>query len=382
MNIWIITGEASGDDYGAGLAHALKAAEPTMTIRGMGAEKMRAAGVDIIVDSTDLGIVGFIEVLRHLSFFAKLMKSLVERAASERPDAVVLIDYPGFNIRLAQRLKRLDIPVVYYISPQVWAWKKGRIPKIASSVSRMLCIFPFEPKVYDGTGMKALFVGHPLLQTLAPYTSVQAERDPDLVILLPGSRHSEYSRLMPVFMQTATVLRKQNPRLKFHIPLRNEQNIRAVKDIMAKTNPSFDQELFEFSSGDAREWMRRGAAGIAASGTVTVEATILGLPLVVTYRLHPLTYLLARFLVKLPYVSITNLVTQKRVFEELLQSDATAENLSRALLDILPGGSRHEEVLNGMADCVSQLGNGQDVARNVADNVLDVVRQAQMTTKQ
>ncbi len=246
----------------------------------------------------------------------------------------------------------------------------------------MLCISPFEPRVYDGTGMQALFVGHPLLQTLAPYTSVPTERDHDLVILLPGSRHSEYSRLMPVFMQTATVLREQNPRLKFHIPLRNEQNIRAVKDIMAKTNPSFDQELFEFSSGDAREWMRRGAAGIAASGTVTVEATILGLPLVVTYRLHPLTYLLARFLVKLPYVSITNLVTQKRVFEELLQSDATAENLSRALLDILPGGSRHEEVLNGMADCVSQLGNGQDVARNVADNVLDVIRQAQMTTKQ
>ena len=377
MNIWIITGEASGDDYGAGLARALWAADPDMTIRGMGAEKMRAAGVDIMVDSTDLGIVGLIEVLRHISFFAKLMRRLVQRAAEERPDVVVLIDYPGFNIRLAQRLKRLGIAVVYYISPQVWAWKKGRIPKIASSVSRMLCIFPFEPKVYEGTGMKTLFVGHPLLQTLAPYTSVPAERDPNLVILLPGSRHSEYSRLMPVFMETASVLHRQNPLLRFHIPLRNEQNIQAVKNIMAAANPSFDPMLFEFSAGDAREWMRRGAAGIAASGTVTVEATILGLPLVVTYKLHPLTYLLARHLVKLPYVSITNLVTEKRVFEELLQEAATAENLSRALLDILPEGARHSEVICGMQECVKQLGEGQDVAWNVADNVLDVAMQAQ-----
>ena len=381
MNIWIISGEASGDDYGAGLARALKAAEPTLIIRGMGAEKMRAAGVDIMIDSTDLGIVGFFEVLRHLSFFAKLMKSLVRRAEVERPDAVVLIDYPGFNIRLAQRLKRLGIPVVYYISPQVWAWKKGRIPKIAASVSRMLCIFPFEPKVYDGTGLQAQFVGHPLLQTLAPYLSAPAERDPDLVILLPGSRHSEFSRLMPIFMQTAVALLKQNPRLKFHIPLRNEQNIRAVKDIMTKADPSFDQELFDFSSGDAREWMRRGAAGIAASGTVTVEATILGLPLVVTYRMNPMTFFLARLFVKLPYVSITNLVTRKRVFEELLQGDATAEKLSHALLDILPEGRRRLEVLKGMTECVSQLGEGQDVARNVSKNVLDVAFQAQKASK-
>ena len=224
--------------------------------------------------------------------------------------------------------------------------------------------------------MPTFFVGHPLIQTLAPFTSTPIERDPNLVILLPGSRHSEFSRLMSVFMETASVLHRQNPLLKFHIPLRNEQNIRAVKEIMTTVDPSFDSKLFEFSSGDAREWMRRGSAGIAASGTVTVEATILGLPLVVTYKLHPLTYFLARRFVKLPYVSITNLVTEKCVFEELLQEKATAENLSRAVLDILPEGCRRSEVLSGMEDCVRQLGEGQDVARNVADNVLDVALKA------
>ncbi|MBP5638790.1 MAG: lipid-A-disaccharide synthase [Victivallales bacterium] len=377
MNIWIITGEASGDDYGAGLARALSSIDPTMTIRGMGAEKMRGAGVDIMVDSTDLGIVGIVEVLRHLPFFARLMRDLVNRAASERPDAVVLIDYPGFNIRLAQRLKKIGIPVVYYISPQVWAWKKGRIPKIAAAVSRMLCIFPFEPEVYAGTGMPAMFVGHPLLQTLEPYIASITERDDNLVILLPGSRRSEYSRLMPVFMKTACALRARNPKLRFHIPLRNEQNIEAVKQIMAKEDESFDQSMFEFSAGDAREWMRRGAAGIAASGTVTVEATILELPLVVTYRLNPFTYWIGKRLVKLPFISITNLVMKKMVFEELLQDKATADNLSRALLDILPNGRRHDEVVAAMSDCVRQFGNGQDVAKNVAENVLETIRQAQ-----
>ena len=186
--IWIITGEASGDQYGAELAQAIWNLQPDAVIKGMGADHMRKAGVDIMVDSTDLGIIGIVEAVKHLPFFISLMKKLVRKAAEERPAAVVMIDYPGFNLRFAQRLKKLNIPVVYYISPQVWAWKKGRIKTLEACVERMLCIFPFEPQVYKDTKLDARFVGHPLLDALKPYAENRQPRDPNLVILLPGSR--------------------------------------------------------------------------------------------------------------------------------------------------------------------------------------------------
>lgn len=375
-SIWIISGEASGDDYGAGLARELRRLRPHCVLKGMGAEKMRQAGVELLVDSTDLGVVGIVEVLRHLPFFLRLLGDLTRRAAEERPAAVVLIDYPGFNLRFAQRLKALGIPVIYYISPQVWAWKKGRIPKLAAAVTRMLCIFPFEPAVYAGTGLDARFVGHPLLETLAPLTSTPAERDPNLVILLPGSRRSEFSRLLPVYLATARELRRRHPDLRFHLPMRNAANVEAAKAIIAQTDPSFDLALFEFSTGDARQWMRRGAAGIAASGTVTVEAAILGLPLVVTYKLNPATWWFAKRVVKLPSITIANLVTNSTVYAERLQDEATPTNLAQELLDILPGGPRHQAVVDGMDACVRQLGGGRNAAATVAENVLEVIKQS------
>ena len=191
LTCWIVAGEASGDAYGAALATALREAQPGIRLAGMGAEKMRAAGVETYIDSTELGIVGFVEVLKHLPMLLRLFRKLVRRAAEERPSVVVLIDYPGFNLRLAKKLHALGIRVVWYISPQVWAWKRGRIWKLAKYCRRMLCIFPFEPEVYAKTSMRTEFVGHPLLETLAPYTSQPEDRDPNLVILLPGSRRAE-----------------------------------------------------------------------------------------------------------------------------------------------------------------------------------------------
>lgn len=370
--IWIISGEASGDDYGAGLARAIAKRRPDVTIRGMGSDKMRAAGVDIMVDSTDLGIVGIVEVFRHIRFFLNLMKDLTARAAAERPDAVVMIDYPGFNIRFAQRLHKIGIPVVYYISPQVWAWKAGRIPKIAACVSRMLCIFPFEPEVYAKTSMRTEFVGHPLLETLAPYTSQPEDRDPNLVILLPGSRRAEITRLLPDFLRAAQILKKQNPALRFHAPMRNAQAIGMAKGIIAEQLAGEDVPELEFSAGDAREWLRKGTAGIAASGTITVEATILGLPVVVAYKLNWLTWQYAKRAVKLPSITIANLVTKETVFEERLQHDATPQNLASSLADILPGGKRREQTINGMKKCVQMLGENWPVSDNVAKNVLEV----------
>ena len=220
--------------------------------------------------------------------------------------------------------------------------------------------------------MRTEFVGHPLLETLAPYTSQPEDRDPNLVILLPGSRRAEITRLLPDFLRAAQILKKQNPSLHFHAPMRNEQAIDMAKGIIADQLAGEDVPKLEFSAGDAREWLRKGTAGIAASGTITVEATILGLPVVVAYKLNWLTWQYAKRAVKLPSITIANLVTKETVFEERLQHDANPQNLASSLADILPGGKRREQAINGMRKCVQMLGENWPVSDNVAKNVLEV----------
>ena len=372
-DIWIIAGESSGDIYGAELARELMRLRPEVHVKGMGGACMKAAGVDIMVDSTELGVVGIVEVLKSVPFFLGLLRRMAGRAVVERPSAVVLIDYPGFNLRLDERLRRLGIPVVYYISPQVWAWKKGRIPRIARDVSRMLCIFPFEPDVYKGTGLRAEFVGHPLLELLEPYRSMGAARDENLVLLLPGSRSSELRAHMRIFIETAAMLRERHPGLHFAMPLPRERTRDLARRLIAEAGLS-DRlgDALEISVGNARELMARASAGLAASGTVTVEAAILGLPVVVAYRVSWITYQIAVRMVKLPSITIANLVTGRTVYEERLQYDAVPEKMAPALDSILPGGARREEVLAGMAECVRMLGHGGNVSRRVAENVLEV----------
>lgn len=371
--VWIIAGEASGDNYGAMLAEALRQRRPGLRLRGMGGEQMRAAGVELFVDSSELGVVGLIEVLKSLRFFLRLLREVSARALAERPATVVLIDYPGFNLRLAERLRRAGIPVVYYISPQVWAWKKGRIPRIARDVDKMLCIFPFEPAVYAGTGLDASFVGHPLLEILAPLRHNPPPRDPNLVLLLPGSRSSEIKSLFPDFLRTAAQLQQARPELHFMVPLPRQSCLEQAKALTADT-PLPVQLSLEYSVGETRQWLSRASAGLAASGTVTVEAAILGLPLVVAYRLNPITWQIVKRIVKLPYVTIANLVTRRCVYEEYLQHDAVPEKMAPALLTILPGGERHAEVVAGISECVMQLGGDDAISLRVADAVLATMK--------
>lgn len=370
QSIWIIAGEASGDDYGACLAESLRARRPGLQIRGMGGGKMAAAGVELLIDSSELGVVGIFEALRHLPVFIRLLRQLVAHAAAERPQAVVLIDYPGFNLRLAARLHALGLRVVYYISPQVWAWKRGRIQKMAACVDELLCIFPFEPEVYAGSGLPVTFVGHPLLQILAPYQEPERVRDERLVLLLPGSRRQELQRLLPVFLRTAVLLHQHDPQLRFIVPLPRQRILDYALELKQTLNLPDTFPPIEFSLGNTRALMGRAAAGLAASGTVTVEAAILGLPLVVSYKLHWLSWQIAQLLVKLPSITIANLVCQEKVYEEYLQGQATPENLSQAVRAILPGGQRREAVLAGVARTVRLLGGNEDVSGRVADKVL------------
>ncbi len=369
--IWIMAGETSGDGYGARLAHELRALCPEACLKGMGGPAMRDAGVEILVDSSELGVMGFAEVFRLLPLFIRLFRSLVRQAAAERPDTVVLIDYPGFNLRFARKMHDLGIRVVYYVSPQVWAWKKGRIPKIATWVDRLLTIFPFEPEVYDGTGLDVQFVGHPLLEVLAEERDATIVRDPHTVLLLPGSRRGELDRLLPTIAETAYRLGQERPQLRFVMPLPRPGIADYARDLLAKLPRQPDIQI---EIGNSRRWMQQAGTGIAASGTVTVEAAILGLPLVSVYRLHWLTYLLAVVIVKLPYFTMVNLIAGRQVFPELLQAELTPDNVLSALRPLLPDGSRRQEVEAGMEEVVNALGGTRPASRRAAECVLEIAR--------
>jgi lipid-A-disaccharide synthase len=371
--IWIIAGEESGDAYGALLATELQHLRPCLALSGMGGRAMAAAGVELLIDSSELGVVGFVEVFRHLGTFVRALSALVERAARERPLAVVLIDYPGFNLRLAKRLHALGIPVVYYVSPQVWAWKRGRRHRLAAWCRRLLCIFPFEPACYADTGLDVRFVGHPLLEVLATEREPDVVRDPNLVLLLPGSRRAEVERLLPTMLATAAELQRRRPGLHFVLPVPRAAVAAVAQRCLASQGASGIADV-RIEVGRTRHWMQHASAGLAASGTVTMEAAILGLPLVSVYRLSWLTYLLARLVVRgVPFFTIVNLVAGREVYSEFLQGEVTVERLLPAVEALLPGGSRRDEVLRGMAAAVAVLGPGGGVSALAAALVLEVV---------
>ena len=369
--IWIIAGETSGDGYGAAVATELRRQDPSVVVRGMGGDRMREAGVDTFVDSSDLDIIGLVECLKKLFFFIRLLKRVERLAAAERPATVVLIDYPGFNLQLAKRLHKLGIRVVWYVSPQVWAWKKGRIWKLAKYCDRMLCIFPFEPACYAPTTLRAEFVGHPLFSILRPWREATIERRDDLVLLLPGSRRQELRQLLPDFVQAAVILHRAHPELRFHFALPRPAILDYAKSILAQMELPPDAPEFQWSCGDTRQRMREGVCAIAASGTVTVESAMLGLPVVVAYRTNPVTWWVAKRVVNLTTITIANLVCEKTVFEERLQDECTGQNLAECAEKLLPGGSRRQEVLKDMADFTNRLGAAGEVSCNVARIVLD-----------
>jgi lipid-A-disaccharide synthase len=372
--IWILAAEASGDQYGARLAQELKRLRAGTVVKGMGGGAMREAGVEILVDSTELAVVGIVEVLKQLRTFMRVFKALRQRALEERPDCVVLIDYPGFNLRFAEQMHRAGIPVVYYVSPQVWAWGKKRIPKLAEYCDRMLVIFPFEVDVFRDTGLDVQFVGHPLIEILRDSQLPALQRDPDTVLLLAGSRKNEVRKLLPPMLKTAVWIARRKPETNFIISLHDDSLKPIVEKIVARhvrgNSPLRDH--VEIVVGRTREWLQRAGSGIAASGTVTVEAAIMGLPLVVVYKVNPITYRLATLLVKIPYITMTNLVADKTVYEEFVQNNLSPKVLGSALLAIQPGGPRHDEVVQGMQETVNALGGQTNICESAARAVLEI----------
>ncbi len=375
-NIWIIAGESSGDLYGARLGAKLReiAAEAGEEIRisGMGGVNMINSGIDVKVDSSELGVVGFFEVFKQIFTFIRIFRYLVSEAKRERPDAVVLIDYPGFNIRFAKQLHKLGIKVIWYISPQVWVWGKHRIKTLTRVCAEMLVIFPFEVEFYATKGYTARFVGHPLVDIVAERRARDGEfpRDPQEILLLPGSRHSEISRLLPPMLRAAIRIRAAHPEMHFHLTAPREKSAaecREIIDRFSRRHPELPQ--IELSVGDTSRHLRRAIAGIASSGTVTVEAALSGLPLVAGYKLNYFTLMLAGIFVRLyrGFFVMPNIILNKEVYRELLQCYFSPRKITAELEKILPGGARRAEVEADLASLTEQLtAQDGDAARQAA----------------
>ena len=371
MKIWIIAGESSGDLYGARISRELKLIDSSIEINGMGGLEMQKEGLDLLVDSTELGVVGLVEVLKQYPTFKRIFNLLVDEAAKQKPDAVVLIDYPGFNLRYAKKLYALGIPVIYYVSPQVWAWGKKRIPLIAKLVRKMMVIFPFETETYKHTDLDVEFVGHPLAEILSE-TPKPDKREENTILLLPGSRFSEINRLLKPMIQTAERLKAEKPELNFVIPTPREHIQTKIQELIKKFASKPND--FKIECGNTAEWMRKASAGMAASGTVTVQAAILGLPLISCYKLNPLTFMMAKLLVNIDFFTMPNVIAKKEVYQEFLQGEVRPDVLLPALKSILPGGERRKEVEDGMAEVVEKLGGRTGSLKRAAEVIIETVQ--------
>lgn len=335
--IMLVAGEASGDLHGASLSRALRLASPGARLLGMGGAGMAAAGVELIADIRDSAVVGLSEVFRRLPELRRIYRRLVSALTGERPDVLVLIDYPGMNLRLAGVARRLGVPVVYFIPPQIWAWRPGRLRTIRDRVALVLAVLPFERALYARAGVPAEFVGHPLLDALAAAPERGAARrelgldDRALVIgLLPGSRHQEIERMTPLMREAATRIRAVRPQARFVVGLAPTVERGAVARHLA---------------GDPAGWlltdrtyavMRASDLLLATSGTVTLEAALLGTPMVVCYRVSRLSEWVAHRVVRVPWISLPNIVLGRAVVPELIRRrDASAGRLAQEALRLL-----------------------------------------------
>lgn len=377
MKIMISVGEASGDLHGGRVALALRQLQPDIILLGMGGQAMRSAGVDIVYDIADLGVMGIVEVIKNLRRLFALRERLVEIMVREQPDALVVIDYPGFNMKLAQKAKQLGIPIISYISPSAWAWGKGRAKETAAIVDRVAAIFPFEAKVYEEAGAKVTFVGHPLLDIVkasiekkSAYELFGANPAQPVVMLMPGSRVQEIDHLFPDMLGAAQLIVKQFPECQFYLPLASTISRERIDQMVSKQaiNLTITQEK-------TYDLMNISNLAIATSGTATLEASLMKVPTVIVYRANPLTYWLGKWLVNIPNFGLPNIVAGRQVVPELLQYAVTAERIAAESLAILENPARQQQIQLDLAEVRHKLGE-QGAVRNVAQVILDVARES------
>jgi lipid-A-disaccharide synthase len=370
--ILIVAGEASADLHAARVLQELQRLRPGLTAFGVGGPSLRAAGLETLYPAEEISVMGLVEVLPRIPRILSILRGLARAAQARRPKVALLVDLPDFNLRLAARLKRQGVKVVYYISPTIWAWRRGRARHIAQVVERMLCILPFEPAAYQGTGVRADFVGHPFAERPAPAppaayrTALGLAPGRTTVALVPGSRRSEVGRLFPPMLEAAERIRVAHPDVQFVVPVAPTLS-RALLASFLAAHATLDVTLVE---GRTDEAVGASDAALVKSGTSTLEAGLMLRPLVVVYKFSWLSYLVARLLVRLTFFSLVNLLVGRRVVPELLQGGASAEAMASQVLAVLPEGPARQAQLDGLREVRASLGEPgapERVARVIAE---------------
>jgi len=361
----IVAGEASGDLYGATLATELHALAPEVRLLGMGGDRMRAAGVETLVDANVMAVMGLVEVLGHLPVIVKGFNILKRRLLSDPPRLLILIDYPDFNLRLAKVAKNAGVQVLYFISPQVWAWRSGRVKGIGRVVDMMAVLFPFEVPFYRDAGIPVSFVGHPLLDMVAPAlgsreaaASLGLDPAKRTVGLFPGSRKSVIAKLLPVILESAALLKTRMPDLQFVLPLASSLRMEDIEAQLAGSGVPVT-----VVSGRNHDVMSACDAAISVSGTVIMELALVGVPTVLIYKVSPLTYQIGKRVINVPHIGICNIVAGKRLIKELIQHEAHPVAIADEINALLNDAPYAAEVRAGLAGVREKLGSGGALVR-------------------
>jgi lipid-A-disaccharide synthase len=377
VQVLLSCGEASGELYAAGLVRELRALDPEIESFGLGGDRLRDAGAEILVDLKEISVIGLVEVVGKLPALKRAQTTLVEAAAERRPDVAILIDFSGFNLRLSNRLKSLGIPIVYYVSPQVWAWRRGRLKTIKKNVDKMLVILPFEEAFYREAGIAATFVGHPLVDIVRSQEDrstflrrIGLDANRPVIVLMPGSRAREIELHLPVLAGAIQKMKGRRPDLQFVLLKAPTVDLAAVAAGLSDASSSV-----HILSEATYEGLSHADVAIVASGTATVEAALCETPMVVVYRVGGLSYFLGKPLVQVPHYAMVNLIAERSLVPELIQEDMTVERVCSETLNLLESAEATESMRRGLREVSARLGAG-GASRKAAEEVLSVAQQS------
>lgn len=354
--LFFIAGELSGDTHGSGLIQALRDLHPDTQFSGLGGPKMKAAGGPDITDWVETaGVVGLWEVLKMYGYFKQRFNETVAAVLTTKPDAVIFVDYPGFNLRIAKALRENGYSgkLIYYISPQVWAWKKGRVKVMARVLDLMICIFPFEKPFYEASGLPTEFGGHPMVDRTTQLRNT-SPRDPNLIGWFPGSRKNEVRRLLPVMLAASQIILRKHPETRFAISAANPA-LAAEMTAMAQA-AGLPEAASWIETGTVYDLMQRATAGAVASGTATLEAACFGLPYALVYHVNWLTYLVGKSVVRIKHLGMVNILAKREVVKELIQHTLTPDSLAAEMLRLLRDPAARAALQSDLAKVVATLG--------------------------
>ena len=374
-HVMLLAGEASGDAHGSEVATQLLQLEPAIRLSGMGSSEMRQAGVDLFFDSSSIAVMGIVEIAKHWGEIKKAMALVRQQLETTRPDLLVLIDYPEFNLKMARHAKSLGIKVLFYISPQVWAWRPKRIHKIGRSIDHMAVLFKFEQEYYQKANIPVTFVGHPLVDKVKTSAQLATKKqrlgvaeDHRLVGLFPGSRNSEIARHLELMLESAVQIQQHNPKLSFVLPVAAALDFDAIQQTCSRYPVNIiltRDELYDvIASCDAI---------VSCSGTVTLEIALLEIPLCIIYRTSWLSYQIMSRLITIEHIGLANIITRQQIVKELIQDDATPDNISQEMLRLLDDAPYRQQVQQDLKKVRQSLGKGQG-ARHMAELILSFVR--------